>query len=96
MLEDIFSYAKKNLIKMNIYIKDPYVAKYVTGEKITEIYFVGEVGGILGLFLGFSFISSVEVFYIFCCKLIPLKTIQILKRKTGNSLLIHVKGYGPC
>ena len=46
---------RKNLIKANIYIKDPYVSKYVTEEKITEISFVGGVGGILGLFLGFSF-----------------------------------------
>jgi hypothetical protein len=40
----------------------------VTEEKITEIAFVGTVGGILGLFLGFSFISSVEIIYVFCIK----------------------------
>jgi hypothetical protein len=42
-----------NRSQANIYIKDPYVSKYVTEEKITEISFVGGVGGILGLFLGF-------------------------------------------
>jgi hypothetical protein len=30
------------LAKVNIYIKDPYVAKYITEEKITEIAFVGQ------------------------------------------------------
>ncbi len=30
-------------------------------EKITEISFFGGIGGILGLFLGFSFISAVEI-----------------------------------
>jgi len=64
----MYNYAKKNLAKVNIYIKDPYVAKYLTEEKITEIAFVGTVGGILGLFLGFSFISAVELFYIFCIR----------------------------
>ena len=39
---EIYRYAKNNLAKVNIYIKDPYVAKYVTEEKITEIAFVGE------------------------------------------------------
>jgi hypothetical protein len=87
------------LIKANIYIKDPYVSKYVTEEKITEISFVGGVGGILGLFLGFSFISSVEVFYVFCCKLIALKTTQFFKRRAirktrpSTSTLVNVKGH---
>ena len=40
--KEIYRYAKTNLAKVNIYIKDPYVAKYVTEEKITEIAFVGE------------------------------------------------------
>jgi hypothetical protein len=55
-------------VKVSIYIKDPYVSKYITEEKITEIAFVGTIGGVLGLFLGFSFISAVEIFYIFCLK----------------------------
>ena len=34
-------------------------------EKITVISFIGNVGGLLGLFLGFSFISIIEIFYMF-------------------------------
>ena len=92
-------YARKNLIKANIYIKDPYVSKYVTEEKITEISFVGGVGGILGLFLGFSFISAVEIFYVFCCKLIALKTSHFLKGRKAKKIkpsetnLFSVKGH---
>ena len=48
----VTSYAKRNLVKVNVYIRDPYVSKYVTEEKITRISFAGTVGGILGLFLG--------------------------------------------
>jgi hypothetical protein len=58
---------------VTIYIKDPYVSKYVTEEKITEIAFVGTVGGVLGLFMGFSFISAVEIIYVFCIKAIQVK-----------------------
>ena len=66
-LIDVFRYAKLNMAKVNVYVRDPYVRKYLTEEKITEIRFVGTVGGLLGLFLGFSFVSFVEVLYFVCC-----------------------------
>jgi len=88
--QEVHNYAKKNLAKVNIYIKDPYVAKYVTGEKITEMSFVGTVGGILGLFLGFSFISAIELVYIFCirscCKNIQWKkSTKLVKVLSENN-----------
>jgi hypothetical protein len=55
-------------IKVSVFIKDPYVSKYATEEKMTEIAFVGTFGGVLGLFLGFSFISAFEVAFYLCCK----------------------------
>lgn len=58
-------YAKENMILLNIYIRDPYVKKYKTEEKVTIVRFVGTIGGLLGLFLGFSFVSIVEILYIF-------------------------------
>jgi hypothetical protein len=45
----------------------------VTEEKITEIAFVGSVGGVLGLFMGFSFISAIEIIYVFCIKFVQAK-----------------------
>jgi hypothetical protein len=60
---EVALYARKNMATINIYIREPYVKKYLSEEKITEINFVGTVGGILGLFLGFSFVSIVEIFY---------------------------------
>lgn len=38
---EVYKYAKNNIAKVNIFIKEPYVAKYITEEKITEIAFVG-------------------------------------------------------
>jgi len=72
-LDEVLDYAQKNLVKVSIYIKDPYVSKFVTEEKITEIAFVGTIGGILGIFLGFSFISSAEIVFIFCLKPLTAK-----------------------
>ena len=57
-------YARNNIAKVNIFLKDPFVQKYQREEKITEITFVGTIGGILGLFLGFSFISVIEILYL--------------------------------
>ena len=73
--DEVFLYARDNLAKVSIYIKDPYVSKYITEEKITEIAFVGTVGGVLGLFLGFSFISAVEICYVFCFKYFKAKCV---------------------
>ena len=81
--KEVFNYARQNLAKVTIYIKDPYVSKYVTEEKITEIAFVGTVGGVLGLFMGFSFISAVEIIYVFCIKFIQVK----VKHWNRNTLI---------
>ena len=91
--KEVFNYAKINLIKLSIFIKDPYISKYVTEEKITEIAFVGTVGGVIGLFLGFSFISAAEIIYIFGIKLIKneikmrvksVKPINLAYPRTDN------------
>ena len=82
LLDSTLRYARQNLIKVNVYIKDPYVAKYVTEEKITEMSFVGGVGGILGIFLGFSFVSSAEIFYFIFGKFFPRKLEKVCRRNT--------------
>ena len=94
--KEAFLYARKNLIKANIYIKDPYVSKYVTEEKITEISFVGGVGGILGLFLGFSFISAVEIFYVFFCKLVSFFDADCSKKldRFLSQIIFNMQGVG--
>ena len=52
-LEDlVVTYAEENIAKVNIFIKDPFVKRYIREEKITQNTFVGTFGGLLGLFLG--------------------------------------------
>ncbi len=67
-------YASENLVALDIYIRDPYVRLYMRREKITIISFIGNIGGLLGLFMGFSFISMVEVLYIFLCGSVTTST----------------------
>jgi len=72
----IFKYTRKNIAKVSLYIKEPYVSKYVTEEKISEITMAGTIGGILGLFMGSSFLSVVEIFDFIFFKLIANKFLK--------------------
>ncbi len=55
------------MAKLNVFIRDPYVESYLSEEAVSAVDFVGSVGGILGLFTGFSFVSAVEVAYLCLC-----------------------------
>ena len=46
-----------------MFIREPFAEKIVTNEKISRISFMSDVGGLLGLFMGFSFVSAVEIIY---------------------------------
>ncbi len=45
-------------------IDSKHLVRSFRDEKIPEIAFVGTVGGLLGLFLGFSFVSIIEFVYL--------------------------------
>lgn len=81
----VAKYAKRNMAKINVFIGDSYVQKFLTEEKITEISFVGNIGGLLGLFVGFSFISAVEfLYYLIVVKKSPQSNCKTSKRKKTN------------
>ena len=64
IIEDmILKYAKDNLIMLHVLIKDPYVKRYVKDEKMPIISYIANIGGLLGLWLGFSIITGVEMVY---------------------------------
>ena len=48
-------------------MKDSFATKIVRDEKVTITSFVANVGGLLGLCMGFSLVSVVEMVY-FCIK----------------------------
>ena len=61
LINQVYLYSRDNLIKLQMYIKDPYVTRIMRQEEITEMSFVGNIGGSLSLFLGFGFISAIDV-----------------------------------
>lgn len=60
-------YAKENLLWLNVYVKDSFATRIIRDERMTRTSFVANVGGLLGLCMGFSLVSVAEIFY-FCLK----------------------------
>lgn len=59
----LHKYARENLLLANIYIKDPAVTMIRRDQKIPIIWFVANVGGILGLCMGCSLVTIFEVLH---------------------------------
>ena len=60
---EIYNYAKSNLAIINIFIKDPYSKRFRKTEKMSRIAYIASSGGLLGLCMGFSFVSLAEILY---------------------------------
>ena len=64
--EEVFKYAQNNIVTLTVFIGTPFAEKIVTSEKISQISFMSDVGGLLGLFMGFSFVSAMEILFHAC------------------------------
>ena len=63
-IEDaILEYGRKNLALFHVLIRDPYSQRYRRDEEIAITSFIGNLGGLLGLYLGFSWISGAEIIF---------------------------------
>ena len=51
---------KKLIFKM---LQEPTVFQFQRSLRMTLIDFISQIGGLLGLFLGFSLISAIEIVY---------------------------------
>jgi len=56
-------YAEDNMLVVRVFLKDPYYQKMVRDRKMSGGSFFGSAGGFLGLCLGLSAMSVVEIFY---------------------------------
>lgn len=57
----MYRYARENLALVNIYIKDPSVSQIKRDQRIPVIWFIANVGGILGLSMGCSLVTIFEI-----------------------------------
>ncbi len=63
MMDSLQSYAMENLAELALTVRTPSVHVVKRDLSMTLVSFVGSLGGLLGLCLGFSFISFIEFFY---------------------------------
>ena len=64
MFEDtVLRYMRENVAVVNMFLKQPYCELIMQDVDKTMISFVSDMGGILGLFLGFSFVSLLELLW---------------------------------
>ena len=65
--EEMFQYGSENLAFVQIMMQSPYVTKIKRDVAMTFTTYVGNTGGLLGLCLGCSFISLIEILFWICC-----------------------------
>ena len=56
---------KKDIGIVNIFFSDEKILKYVTSNQYSTLEFLVQMGGSLGLYMGISFISIIELIYWF-------------------------------
>ena len=67
LANEVYKYGRENLALMNVLIQSPFVTKIKKDVAITFTNYVANTGGLLGLCLGFSFISGMEICFWCCC-----------------------------
>jgi Amiloride-sensitive sodium channel len=80
------NYAKTNIAKLNIFIRDPYYEKLKRDEQMTFVSFVGNAGGLMSLCLGLSVLSLFELAYF--TVIIILKRFRISFGNPTNAILV--------
>ena len=60
---------RDNLVEVGMFLRDPFYVKIEREMRISELEFVSNIGGLMGLLMGFSFISLIEFLYHVCLTL---------------------------
>ena len=63
--KSVYKYAQINVVAANIFIRSPFAEQYIIEEDISVIQFIANIGGLMGLFMGFSCVSGLEIVYHF-------------------------------
>ena len=67
LMKEMHKYGQENLAMVNIFIQNPHVTTIKRDLAMTWTSYVANTGGLLGLCLGFSGISAIEIFLWVCC-----------------------------
>ncbi|XP_023326252.1 uncharacterized protein LOC111699750 [Eurytemora carolleeae] len=62
-LELVKQYARDNIVSVNMYIENPFITSYTTDVEMSGLDIISSIGGLLGLFIGFSLVTLGEIVY---------------------------------
>jgi acid-sensing ion channel, other len=80
---DSYNTYENDIAQVTFYFQSPTVLAFGRGARLTVLEFVGQIGGLMGLCIGFSFVSVVEVVYLFLIK--PIMTrCNLCKQNSGS------------
>jgi hypothetical protein len=65
LIDYLYSYTKANMAVVTVFIQDPYYTSILRDESISFVTFLGNAGGLFGIFLGVSLVSMFEILYYF-------------------------------
>ena len=60
---ELLRYVKENVIGIQVFFDSPYVQVFERKAKMSIPTLLSNIGGMMGLCLGFSLLSVVEIFY---------------------------------
>ena len=66
LIEEMYEYGRNNLAHVNVMVKSSYITKIRRGVAMTFTNYVANAGGLIGLCIGFSFISCIEIIFWLC------------------------------
>ena len=67
LVGEMFQYGRENLALVHVMIQSPYVTTIKRDIAMTFTSYIANTGGLLGLCIGFSFISGIEIIFWCCC-----------------------------
>jgi hypothetical protein len=63
LTEFLYKYANNNFLALRVFIRDPYYTSIKTDEQMSLLSFLGNAGGLVGLYCGLSVVSIFEMCY---------------------------------
>ena len=79
-ITEVNNYAKENIALVTIYIREPFAEEILISEEVTPTELMSDIGGLMGLFMGCSFVSAVEIVY----HILKVMAIQVVEFSNGG------------
>ena len=67
LVEEMYQYERNNIALVHVMIQSPFITTFKRDVAMTFLSYVANTGGLLGLFIGFSCISGIEILFWSCC-----------------------------